>query len=78
MHENDEKAQATSAWRKDFEIHWGRHAVNAIRCCMSMRPEETNYTCLRKARKGYNHETKMSGPVEIAEVSLYDDGRGDP
>ena len=29
-------------------------------------------------RKGYNHETKMSGPVEIAEVFLYDDGRGDP
>ena len=27
---------------------------------------------------GYNHETKMSGPVEIAEVFLYDDGRGDP
>ena len=25
---------------------------------------------------GYNHETKMSGPVEIAEVFLYDDAGG--
>ena len=31
MYENDEKAQAVSTWRKDFENHWGRHAVNAIR-----------------------------------------------
>ena len=31
MYENDKKAWATSAWKKDFELHWGRHAVNAIR-----------------------------------------------
>ncbi len=31
MYENDKKARAASAWRKDFEIHWGRHAINAIR-----------------------------------------------
>ncbi len=31
MYENNEKARAISAWRRDFETHWGRHAVNAIR-----------------------------------------------
>ena len=31
MYENDEKAWATSTWKKNFELHWGRHAVNAIR-----------------------------------------------
>ena len=31
MYENDKKAQAACTWRNGFEIHWGRHAVNAIR-----------------------------------------------
>ena len=31
MYENDEKARAASTWKSDFQTHWGRHALNAIR-----------------------------------------------